>query len=166
MVNGYEKRYRFLDWLDVFGAFCDGLFLVCGFLQRVRLHRFRGFYDSPTSLDSCGQVGTNWAKGKKVKRKNRTDEKVFVLTAYCPCLECCGKTDGITATGVQAVQGRTVAVDPSFITLGTSIEIDGRAYVAEDVGGAIKGNRIDVFFDTHEQALQFGRRTKKVKLEV
>ena len=68
---------------------------------------------------------------------------LFELTAYCPCSACCGKNDGITATGTVATEGRTVAVDPNVIPYGTTIEViypDGsRArYVAEDCGGAIK----------------------------
>lgn len=89
-----------------------------------------------------------------------TYKKITVTaTAYCPCERCCGKSDGITATGTQATAGRTIAVDPSFIPYGTNVIINGNTYVAEDCGGAIKGNRIDVYFDTHAEALQFGRQT-------
>lgn len=80
----------------------------------------------------------------------------FKLTAYCPCMKCCGKTDGITATGTQATEGRTIAVDPSLIPYGTEVIIDGHTYIAEDCGGAIKNKRIDIFFETHEAALNFG----------
>ncbi|HEU4965139.1 MAG TPA: 3D domain-containing protein [Bacilli bacterium] len=67
-----------------------------------------------------------------------------------------------TATGTITGHG-TVAVDPSVIPLGTKLYIEGYGYgVACDVGGAIKGNRIDLHFDTRQQALQFGRRTVKV----
>lgn len=89
-------------------------------------------------------------------------EKTFVLTAYCPCVKCCDKNDGITATGTKATAGRTLAVDPSVIPYGTEIIINGNTYVAEDCGGAIKGNKIDVFFDTHAEALQFGRQVMTV----
>lgn len=78
-------------------------------------------------------------------------------TAYCPCVKCCGKTDGITATGTKATAGRTIAVDPDVIPYGTEVIINGHTYVAEDCGGAINKNDIDIFFDTHEEALQFGR---------
>lgn len=81
----------------------------------------------------------------------------IIATAYCPCIKCCGKTDGITATGTKATAGRTIAVDPSVIPYGTEVIINGHTYVAEDCGGAINGNDIDVYFDTHEEALQFGR---------
>lgn len=80
----------------------------------------------------------------------------FKLTAYCACSKCCGKSDGITATGTKAKQGRTIAVDPKQIPYGTKVVINGHTYVAEDCGGSIKNNRIDVFFNSHKEALQFG----------
>lgn len=81
----------------------------------------------------------------------------FKLTAYCPCAKCCGKwADGITSTGTTAVAGRTIAVDPKVIPYGTEVIIGGTTYIAEDCGGAIKGNRIDVYFDSHSEALKFG----------
>ena len=80
-------------------------------------------------------------------------------TAYCACKKCCGKTDGITATGTQATAGRTIAVDPSVIPYGTEVIISGNTYIAEDCGGAIKGDRIDIYFNTHGEALEYGRQT-------
>ena len=81
----------------------------------------------------------------------------FRLTAYCSCPECCGQwADGITFTGTEATPDRTVAVDPTVIPLGSTVLIDGQEYVAEDIGGAIKGARIDIYFPTHQAALQFG----------
>ena len=80
----------------------------------------------------------------------------FTVTHYCPCEICCGKTDGITFTGTQATEGRTVAVDPNVIPLGSTLIIDGNEYIAEDIGGAIKGNRIDRYMDNHQEALNAG----------
>ena len=81
----------------------------------------------------------------------------FKLTAYCPCAACNGKwAGGITSTGVMAKAGRTIAVDPTVIPYGTEVIINGHTYVAEDCGGSIKGNRIDVYFDSHSDALDFG----------
>lgn len=86
-------------------------------------------------------------------------------TAYCPCVKCCGKwSDGITASGVKAKANRTVAVDRKVIPLGTTILINGNEYVAEDTGGAIKGNKIDIYFDSHEEALNFGK--QRIEIEV
>lgn len=80
----------------------------------------------------------------------------YKLTAYCPCEKCCGTNTGKTATGTMATQGRTIGVNPKDIPYGTVVEIDGREYVAEDTGGAIGHNHIDIFFENHADALDFG----------
>lgn len=95
----------------------------------------------------------------------------FRLTAYCPCMKCCGKTDGITSTSTTATEGRTIAVDPRVIPYGSTVTIyfsDGTShtYTAEDCGGAIRENRIDVFFDNHQTALKFGVQRAYVYMEV
>jgi 3D (Asp-Asp-Asp) domain-containing protein len=84
-------------------------------------------------------------------------EITVTATAYCPCKKCCGKTDGITATGTKATAGRTIAVDPSVIPYGTEIIINNNTYIAEDCGGAVNGNDVDIFFNTHDEAINFGR---------
>ena len=90
----------------------------------------------------------------------------FVITAYCPCKKCCGEyADGITASGTVATEGRTCAVDPEVIPLGMEIEIDGVKYIAEDTGGAIKGRRIDICFNDHRSAVQYGVKCKEVYVQ-
>lgn len=94
----------------------------------------------------------------------------YKLTAYCPCKQCCGKDPGspgygITATGAPAVAGTTIAVDPSVIPYGSKVKINDHIYIAQDCGGAINGNRIDVYFDDHQEALQFGVQTAEVFLQ-
>ena len=86
----------------------------------------------------------------------------FVLTAYCPCNECSAGYGRATATGAVATAGRTVAVDPSVIPYGTKLIINGHTYIAEDCGGAVKGNVIDIFFDTHSEVNAFGKQTAMV----
>ena len=89
--------------------------------------------------------------------ENKKSLGEFKITAYCPCSKCCDNwADGITSTGVTATEGRTIAVDPKVIPYGSIVEINGNRYVAEDCGGAIKNNRIDVYFDSHEDALEWG----------
>lgn len=91
----------------------------------------------------------------------------FVTTGYCSCERCCGEwADGITATGTTAVMGRTIAVDPSVIPYGTKVIIDGHQYIAEDCGGAIKKNKIDIFFDSHDAALYYGVQLKEIKIVI
>jgi len=73
-------------------------------------------------------------------------------------------TNNITATGKEIKKGM-IAVDPKIIPLGTEIEIkDMGLFVAEDTGGRIKGNRIDIYFETKEQARQFGRKVIWIRL--
>lgn len=84
-------------------------------------------------------------------------EMQIVATAYCPCVKCCGKSDGITATGVKAKANHTIAADPKILPYGTEILCGMGEFVVEDCGGSIEGNRVDFFFDTHEEAVKFGR---------
>lgn len=86
---------------------------------------------------------------------------VYKLTAYCSCAKCCGKTDGITASGTHVTAGRTIAAPKTF-AFGTKIMINGHVYTVEDRGGAIQGNRIDIYFDTHEEALKFGVKNMEI----
>lgn len=85
------------------------------------------------------------------------------ITAYCSCTACCGKEDGITATGTVAQEGVTIAVDPAVIPIGAWVEINGHQYHAEDVGGGVCGNHIDIYFDSHTAACDFGRQVESVR---
>lgn len=73
----------------------------------------------------------------------------YKITGYDTCSRCCGKTDGITASGTQATVGRTCAADKS-LPFGTVLYIEGIGYrTVEDRGGAITGGRIDVLCVDH-----------------
>lgn len=85
-----------------------------------------------------------------------------LVTHYCTCAKCCGKTNGITASGTVATPHRTAAVDPKVIPLGSVLFIDGIYYIAEDTGGAIKGNRVDICVSTHEEAINAGVKAAEV----
>lgn len=90
----------------------------------------------------------------------------FTAFAYCACEKCCGRWSqyGLTASGTKPVQGRTVAVDPNIIPLGTQLVIDGAGgYVAEDTGAGIAGNTLDIYFERHEDALLWGVRKVTVQ---
>lgn len=91
-------------------------------------------------------------------------EAQFTAYAYCACTKCCGKwARGITARGTTATEGRTIAVDPDVIPLGTHVYVNGREYIAEDTGSGINDRTIDVFFESHQAALQWGKRTVTVQ---
>lgn len=91
----------------------------------------------------------------------------FKATAYCPCVECCGvwsaehpdRGDDYvqkTRSGTIPEEGRTIAADWSVLPEGSEVIICGHPYIVEDTGGAIKGNRIDIYFESHEEALEYG----------
>lgn len=85
------------------------------------------------------------------------NEEEFKITHYCNCSICCGRwSGGPTASGTMPTPDHTIAVDPHVIPLGTSVLIDGVEYFAEDTGSAIKGNRIDIYCDSHQEALDRG----------
>lgn len=108
----------------------------------------------------------------------------MVVTGYCSCGDCCGwhrnwllrpvyssgrskgktKRVGITASGAKAGFG-TIAADTSVYPFGTVMYVEGYGYgKVEDRGGAIKGNRIDLFFSSHNKARQWGKKTKTVQV--
>lgn len=79
----------------------------------------------------------------------------FKLTAYCSCKKCCGKwSGGPTASGKMPVAGRTVAMND--IPFGTKLIINDREYVVEDRGTPY--GHVDIYFDSHAEALQFGKK--------
>ena len=80
----------------------------------------------------------------------------YQLTYYCSCEVCCDVETGITATGTPVVEGQTIAVDPSVIPYGTQVIIGGHVFTAEDCGGAVKGNHIDIYVNDHDRALSMG----------
>lgn len=95
-----------------------------------------------------------------------TTAKAAVVTAYCPCPKCCGVMGGTgtTASGKQAVQGVTVA-GPRSLPMGTKVFISGLGvFTVQDRLAARFDNRFDVYFNSHEAARQFGRRTLAVRV--
>ena len=98
----------------------------------------------------------------------------YKLTAYCSCYKCCdewalnrpldenGNEIVIGASGAVLEPGKSIAVDSDIIPYGSIVSINGKEYIAHDCGGAIKQNRIDVYFDDHKEALKFGVQYEEV----
>lgn len=100
-----------------------------------------------------------------VIKKHATAMGNYKLTFYCPCEICNGNSSGKTASGTMAAEGRTIAVDPSIIPLGSRVYIEGfGVFIAEDTGGAIKNNKIDVFVSSHSRAYELGVQSANVYL--
>ena len=110
------------------------------------------------AVDKIVQVQTNVTSRSSTSTRTASNSNtvIFKVTGYCACSKCCGKyASGYTASGTKATAGRTVAASSQF-NYGTKLLINGKTYVVEDRGGAIKGNKIDIYFDTHAEALAWG----------
>jgi 3D (Asp-Asp-Asp) domain-containing protein len=122
----------------------------------------------------------------RVAAPGRAPDRIVAMevTGYCPCGECCGwertwygkpviasgpnkgerKRIGITASGTRARPG-TMAADASLYPFGTVLRVPGYGLGrVEDRGGAIRGNRLDLFFKDHQEALRWGRQTLRVEV--
>lgn len=86
-------------------------------------------------------------------------------TAYCPCEECSeGYGRKCALAGHYCRSEHTIAVDPDVISLGSKVKVGDSVYTAEDVGGQVSGDHIDIFFDTHEEVEEFGVKYKQVEV--
>ena len=133
--------------------------------------------EAPGSIDETAESAalvelpeTEVAKAPLPESRADMEEMVnlgeFEMTGYCGCDICCG-TKAVKLTKMETVPKPeyTVAADPEVIPLGSSIVINGVTYHVEDVGQAIKGKSIDIFFATHEEAIEFGRQKMTVYLK-
>ena len=80
----------------------------------------------------------------------------FETTAYCGCRQCCPGGHALTYSGTVPKAGHTISADISVFPIGTRLLIDGTVYTVEDVGSGVSGRRLDIYFDTHQQALDYG----------
>jgi len=130
-----------------------------------------------TTDEPPAPVRTQKASSRTQKATARTQKassityQTMIVTAYCPCKICCGKhAKGITASGknVRYNRGKFVAADIRLLPFGTRLTIPGyasnRPVEVIDKGGAIKGNKLDVFFKTHEQAKKWGKQELLVQI--
>lgn len=116
-------------------------------------------------LEDCFEYIEKSKSNKSSNKSTSTKENMtyigeFKITGYDICMSCCGKVDGITASGTVATVGRTIATDKRY-PFGTKIYIEGLGtYVVEDRGGAIKNNKIDVLVNNHKEAYAITGRYK------
>lgn len=116
--------------------------------------------EKDNTINHLNTIKTQTSRSLNYSREENQQEGewiIGIITAYCPCEKCCGKTNGITASGAKATANHTIAA-PSNYPFGTKIEIENYGiYTVEDRGGAIKNNRIDIFMNSHQEALNFGK---------
>lgn len=105
-------------------------------------------------LATSSLASTNWVE--------------FTATAYCSCKKCCGpNAQGITASGHKLKRGdKAIAVDKTVIKFKSDVEIQGLGtYKALDTGSAIKGNILDIWMESHQAALDWGRRKVMIRVK-
>jgi len=105
------------------------------------------------------KVLAKWKEKQENMWKNLPEEKFSInASAYTAAADECGKSDGITASGLKVKEKRTLACPPAF-PFGTKVKIEGvGTLICEDRGGAIKGNHFDIYVETKKEAFAFGRR--------
>ena len=101
----------------------------------------------------------SWKTKQNEKWDNLPKEQFTInASAYTASADECDKSDGVTASGILAKAERTIACPPEF-PFGAKLKIEGYGtFVCEDRGGAIKGNKIDIYVQTKAEAFEFGRR--------
>lgn len=148
-------------------------------MNRKRFTQYVFLLFTSAALISCAP-----GKHYNVPRKQKPEVIKMETTGYCKCGKCCGwerniffqpvfssgpnkgkrKEVGITASGTKAAKG-TIAADPRYYPFGTIMYIPDYGWGrVEDVGGAIKGHHIDLFFSSHKKALEWGRQTVEIQI--
>ena len=114
---------------------------------------------APAPLSFEEKTLNRWKQKQTHLWKTLPKEKFTInASAYTAAADECGKSDGITASGLKVAEKRTLACPASF-PFGTKISIEGMGeFRCEDRGGAIKGNKIDIYMETKTEAFAFGRR--------
>lgn len=150
--NGCHGFTYSMDW----SRLPEGVYLIEGMAEG------RSFFNPQTYTN--GQPKADESDGESSSPSGLIPLGVFKTTGYCPCRSCSGGWGRHTSTGAVATAGRTIAVDPNVIPYGTQVMINGVVYTAEDRGGAVKGNHIDIFFNTHTESYQHGLQHAEVFL--
>lgn len=114
------------------------------------------YVESDTSYEDTDQSSGNTSAS--TSSESGTYLGNFTLTAYCNCAQCCGTAGNLTASGTVPTAGRTVAM--AGVPFGTQLLINGTVYTVEDLGTPY--GHVDIFFNSHSDALMFGRQSAEV----
>jgi 3D (Asp-Asp-Asp) domain-containing protein len=110
----------------------------------------------------------------KIEEPTYIDLGEYIVTAYCPCEKCCGKwaknrPNGIVygAYGIELVEGVSVAAP---FPEGTVLVIEGREYIVHDktaewIVRRYNGKIVDIYFGSHQKALEFGKKALEVRMQ-
>lgn len=151
--------------------------VITGYIAEERIIRQRAEASEMATATTFMLTETIAEEAKEIiEQENKINEEEpkvvslgeFKLTAYCSCEKCCdgwannrpvdeyGNEIVYGSIGEKLVEGVSIAVDPNVIPYGSEVVISGSTYIAHDTGGAIDGNRIDVYHNDHQNAIEFG----------
>lgn len=106
---------------------------------------------SDTDTVDAAQTGT---KGESLG--------IFTTTGYCTCTSCCSSGWTLTYSGTVPKANHTISADISLYPIGTRLMIDDVIYTVEDIGGHVEGNWLDIYYDTHDNAVAHGKQEQEV----
>ena len=120
--------------------------------RRRFLRRFPMMRQLPRTEDASADTSDSGSSSQGTYLGN------FTLTAYCNCAQCCGTAGNLTASGTVPTAGRTVAM--AGVPFGTKLLINGTVYTVEDLGTPY--GHVDIYCDSHSEALSFGLQSADV----
>jgi 3D (Asp-Asp-Asp) domain-containing protein len=163
IVNSDENGWYEIELSDGETGFICGKYIET---EAENKHDYSDLYNTnkDTSKSTSSSKSSVKAKSTKSSTKSKKSSSNVVSTMTVSATAYAG--DSITATGTTPKVGRTIAVDPSIIPYGTRVYIPalGGTYVAEDCGGGIKGNRIDIFMGSESQCNSWGVRSIEIQI--
>lgn len=116
-------------------------------------------------VDGSAVKAKSSSPSRSASKQNVVREMTVTSTAYTAN---CAGCSGVTATGMNLKQNpnqKVIAVDPNVIPLGSKVYVEGYGTaIAGDTGGSIRGNKIDVYFPSRSEALNWGRRQVNIKI--
>lgn len=136
-------------------ALIDGLYIGIPFYLFIGAVVIKEFSVKPVHVTERIEAETFGYNPAYEDETESYDLVTLRTTAYCSCEKCCGHNTGITYSGTMAKAEHTIGANLEEFQIGTEIEIDGITYVVEDKGNLSKGT-IDIFFNSHEEALNYG----------
>lgn len=129
-----------------------------------------GVYEPITYIfNETKQIHLGYTEYKETTMNSKIEEPIsdygviFMCTAYCGCIKCNGEFAGMSASGRTLYSNHSIAADLDVLPMSSHIYIEDLGeFVVDDVGGAIQNYHVDIYFDSHEEALDFGVQYKKI----
>lgn len=167
MGNGNHAFSYTVNWDSLEGT----SFIVEGYVETAsgknRIYGSPQYSKKETAGVKAASQGPAGDKSAPVPASSETGKKgaylgKFQTTAYCNCSQCCPGGHKLTYSGTVPTANHTISADINRFPIGTQLMIGDTIYTVEDIGTNVVDNKLDIFFDTHQQALNYGLKTVDV----